>query len=114
MIRRKQNCLWYKLLKAGIHGKVLSAIQSLYDSVSCCVKVNNYLTDWFDVKQGVKQGCILSPNLFSIYVNDLANDIKNLNCGIDIDAINISILLYADDIVLIAESENKLQRMLTV
>lgn len=46
----------------------------------------------------LKKGCQLSPTLFSIYVNDLAEDIKRLNAGVDIDDLNISILLYADDI----------------
>ncbi len=52
-----------------MHGKILKAMQSLYSDVSCAVRVNNDLTDWFNVGQGVKQGCGLSPTLFSMYVN---------------------------------------------
>ena len=48
------------------------------------------------------------------YVNDLAEDIRNLGCGIDLDVGQLSLLLYADDVVLLAPSETSLQRMLNV
>lgn len=54
----------------------------------------------------------LSPTLFSVYINDLADRINALNCGITVDDFQLSILLYADDIPLIAPDENSLQRML--
>ena len=59
-----------------------------------------------------RQGDSLSPILFALFINGLADDIKNLNKGIDINGKNVSILLYADDIVLISESEVNLQYML--
>ena len=61
---------------------------------------------------GVKQGCILSPLLFSMYINDLTVGIKALGKGVCINNESVSILLYADDIVLIAECEKDLQDML--
>ena len=109
-----RDCLWYKLSSLGLSGKILHGIQSLYTDVKCAVNVNTYVTSFLDVNLGVKQGCKLSPTLFALYINDLAEDIKNLGCGIDIDVGQLSLLLYADDDVLIAPSETSLQRMLNV
>ena len=100
------------LCNLGITGKILKAIQSLYTEVQCVVKVNDYLIPFIDVPQGVKQGCKLSPSLFSPYINDLANEIKEMGLGIDIDDLQLSILLYADDIALIAPDAESLQLML--
>ena len=109
-----RSLLWYKLRRAGIQGKFLSAIQSLYENVKCTVRVNDRYTPWFDVDCGVKQGCLLSPAMFAIYINDLAERINNLQCGIRIGDDLLSILLYADDIALIAPDEDSLQKMLDV
>ena len=104
--------MWFKLKTIGLNGKILKAIQSLYESVSCSVKVNNHLTDWFNVRNGLKQGCNLSPTLFSIYINDLVDEINLIDSDIMVDDVKVSILLYADDIILLASSEEKLQEML--
>ena len=56
--------------------------KSLYENVQSAVKVNKNLSDWFEVHNGVKQGCILSPSLFSMFINDLVHDINLLGLGI--------------------------------
>ena len=108
----QRDCLWFKLKYLGLHGKILKAIQSLYESVSCSVKVNKSLTDWFPVTTGLKQGCNLSPTLFSMYINDLVQEINQIDSGIVVDDVTVSILMYADDVILLASSESKLQAML--
>jgi hypothetical protein len=67
------------------------------------------MTDWFNVDSGLKQGCILSAIMFNIYVNSLIDDINALNIGIDIDNEKLAILLYSDDVVLLAENEKDLR-----
>jgi len=114
-ISKKSSCVFrgqVQSLLHGVRGKFLTAIQSLYNEVKCTVRVNNDLTPWFNVEAGVKQGCILYPTLFSVYINDLADRINSLNCGVPFDDVCLSLLLYADDIALIALDENSLQRML--
>ncbi|XP_023814791.1 uncharacterized protein LOC111947977 [Oryzias latipes] len=107
-----RDLLQYKLLTYGINGQFYKAIKALYKAPLACVQVNDLKTGWFSTPFGVKQGDVLSPTLFSIYVNDLAQEIKKTNLGIDINNWNLSILLYADDIILIADEEIKLQGML--
>ena len=78
------------------------------------VKVNNDLTDWFEIQNGVKQGCILSPTLFSMFINDLAEDINTAELGVQCKENMVSSLLFADDLVILAENEVNLQGLLNI
>ena len=106
--------LLHKLQKIGISGHFYHAIKSLYANTRSSVQVNDKYTDWFEVKSGVRQGDSLSPTLFSLFINDLAQEVKDLDAGIMIGGLCLSILLYADDIVLLAPTAEKLQSMLGV
>ena len=59
-----RSLLWDKLKSKGFQGNMLHAIQSLYKSVSSCVRINGLTTEWFDVNCGLKQGC---SNLDLVY-----------------------------------------------
>ena len=97
----------------GLHGKLHSAIKSLYSSVKSCVRVNSANTDWFDVAVGLRQGCSISPTLFNCFIDDLITSAKTLNIGIDIGyGEKVSILVYADDVLLLTENEEDLQTLL--
>ena len=60
--------LWQVLRNAGIAGR---AVQSIYNSVLSCVRANGSYTNFFDCPIGLKQGCLLSPDLFAIFINQL-------------------------------------------
>ena len=92
---------------------MLVALRSLYHSVSSCARINKHKTDWFSVHSGLRQGCILLPLLLNIYINDLAIYLKSLDIGIEIGNYKNCILLYADDIILVAENEQNLQTLLS-
>lgn len=102
-----------KLEKLGFNGLLLDAIKALYNYVQSSVKLNGHTTDWFNVNCGLKHGC-LSPILSNLYINDLALKIDALGQGVKIDDDTVSVLLYADDVVLIAETEANLQSMLDI
>ena len=108
-----RDCLWYKLQNIGVNGKMYNIIKSLYWNIDSTVRVNNRLTDWFSVYSGVRQGDNLAPTLFAIYVNDVTTCINELNVGVPIsDTDSISVLLYADDRVLMAQNAEDLQKMI--
>ena len=109
--RINRDLLWHTLIVLGVNGKMLNSLKSLYEHVqcTCTVRVNGCYSDWFDVHAGLKQGCVLSPLLFNAFVKDLIQAIRSLNCGVPFAADDsLSILLYADDIVLLSDNEQKL------
>ena len=110
------DLLLYKLSHIGISGNMYRAISSLYSNPRSRVILNNeHETDYFDCPVGVKQGDCLSPTLFAIFINDLALEIKNSNIGVILEEnLLVNILLYADDIVLLAENEEDLQSLLFI
>jgi len=97
--------LWYKLWKAGIRGKIWRTLKNIYQKVESSVLLGGNRTAWFDIQVGLRQGCILSPLLFDIFINDLRNIVDNLKKGVKLGNSRVSILFYADDIVLLAESK---------
>ncbi|XP_063406305.1 uncharacterized protein LOC134690258 [Mytilus trossulus] len=100
--------------KLGVSTKFLYALKAIYSNVECSVRLNGNMTEWFNVNTGLKQGFVLSTVMFNIFINDLIDDIKLLDIGINIDGEKLSILLYADDIVLLAENAEDLQKILDV
>ena len=76
--------------------------------------LHDHLTNRFGSSVGVQQGDSLSPSLFNLCVNNLASQVKSLNYGVKLGDTTVSILLYADDTVIITELEDYLQKMLDV
>lgn len=112
--RIDRNLLWSKLCDIGIRGKMFEAIKSIYSNIQCAVKINGYRTKWFSQNIGLKQGCLLSTTLFNLYLNDLSQTLNQSGLGIVMGNVTISHLLYADDLVLLAEREHDLQEMLNI
>ena len=80
----------------------------------CRIKIGGVLSDTFDANQGVRQGCILSPLLFNIFISDLPeilNNPKNNPAKVGSNEI-LSCILWADDLVMISESKKGLIDML--
>ena len=105
--------LWYKLIKFGLRGKVLNIIKSMYSSVKSRVKHCNKLGNEFYCSLGVRQGECLSPLLFSLFLNDIEEHFfQSGREGLDINIFKMFLLLYADDIVIFANSAEELQHSL--
>ena len=97
----------------GVTGKFFNILKTLYTNDNCCVKVGNNITDTFQANQGVKQGCILSPLLFNIFLSDLVDRFNAEKCKpLDIGkSEKLGCLLWADDLVLLSNSEDGLKHM---
>ena len=80
-----------------------------------CIKVDNYLTPSFIANQGVKQGCILSPTLFNIFLADFQPLIETDACDpVQMNGrTNLGCLIWADDILLLSKSKEGLQNIWT-
>ena len=108
-----RSSLWGKLMNIGIQGKMLGIIKSLYENVKSCVKHNGLLTEYFSAFSGLLQGEVMSPILYSMYVNDFEmHFIEENSPSLHLQLINLFILMYADDTVLMAETPTGLQQML--
>ena len=107
-----RSSLFTRLKCLGVHGKLLNSIISLYKNTEACVKNGFNVSEYFNCNIGVRQGCTLSPNLFTLYINCLADMVKKNGEGIQLqpDISTLSILLYADDIVLISDTIRGLQK----
>ena len=77
-----------------------------------CVRWGSALSEPFRLLAGVRQGGVLSPALFTVYVDDLL--IKLNKCGCSMFGLSVGALMYADDIILLAPSINELQKMLLI
>ena len=89
-------------------------IRSLYKEIKSCIILGPEKTRYFDINAGVRQGCVLSPILFSIFINGMAKDIIESGIGIPIRKKLISMLLYADDIVLLTKNQKYLQKGMNI
>lgn len=104
--------LWVSLLNNGIHGKFMNVIRSMYNSLLSCVKTQDGLTTMFPCGLGTRQGCILSPLLFVLFLNQFITQLKEKNLpGIQIsqEFPSIQALFYADDLSQLGDTVNRLQ-----
>ena len=110
-----RHILFQKLLAHGITGKFYNSIKNMYTQDFACVNTGENLTEKFRINQGVKQGCILSPLLFNIFVSDLTNALAaGESDPVKIDnTVTLNSLIWADDLLLLSESEQGLNNMLS-
>ena len=108
------NRLWKILKKMGIQDHLICLLRNLYAGQEPIVGTGHGTIDWFQIRKGVRQGCILSPCLFNLYAEYIMRNagLDEAQAGIKIAWRNINNLRYADDTPLMAESEEELKSLL--
>jgi hypothetical protein len=108
-----RKLLWPVLLKNGIKGKLHRCVKSMYNEVKARIRSGAKLSDFIDCTRGVKQGDVCSPVLFSLFINEFALEIiANGKHGVTFDLIELFVLLFADDIMLLSVTVVGLQKQL--
>ncbi|XP_072172338.1 uncharacterized protein [Diadema setosum] len=108
------NGLLLKLFKAGVHGSLWLLVRNLYEGLTAKVWWNGRTSEPFHVRQGVRQGGILSPLLYLVYINGLITKLRDSGLGSSVHSIYTGILVLADDVALVATSADELNSMLQI
>ena len=108
------NKLWKIPQEMGIPDHLICLLRNLYAGQEATVRTGHGTTDWFQIGKGVRQGCILSPCLFNLYPEYIMRNagLDEAQAGIKIAGRNINNLRYADDSILMEESDEELKRLL--
>ena len=107
-----RNLLLLKLQKRGIKGKFYQNLKAIYSDISYVIKVKGGYLDPIPSTCGLKQGGVLSPSLFNIFIDDI-KDLFDASCDpVDMFDVPLSHLLYADDLILMSTSMDGLNKCL--
>ena len=108
------NKLWKFFKAMGISDHLTCLLRNLYVGQEATVRTRHGKIDWFKMRKGGRQGCILPPCLFNLYAEYIIQNARldEVQAGMKIAGRNINNLRYADDTTLSAESEEELKTLL--
>jgi len=112
--RMNHFALFIKLMDRKLPTKLLQILEMWFDMCQSCVKWGGHVSHFYKLLAGVRQGGVLSPFLFAIFIDDIVDRVKAANVGCYISSICTSIFLFADDILLVSPTVSGLQTLLTV
>ena len=118
--RVDRDAMWNVLRLYGIGSRLLRGVKSLYVGSKACVRVGNEVSEWFPVRVGLRQGCVMSPWLFNLYIDGVVREVNARVLGRGLKLVDgtdneweLNQLLFADDTVVVADSERKLCQLVT-
>jgi hypothetical protein len=104
--------LFVKLMQRHLPECLLTVLEDWFNKCYTSVKWFSVLSDSFKLEIGIRQGGVLSPQFFAIYIDDIVDTVKKHGVGCHLRHVCVSIILYADDILLLAPSVTALQQLL--
>ena len=110
--RLNHNCLFLKLLQLSVPISLIMVLKNWYSKLYSRVRWGCALSDEFKITCGIRQGGVISPILFNIYVDNILAKMSKYGCKMK--GISCSAFMYADDLVLLSPSVYELQIMIKV
>ena len=104
-----RKALWKMLRSIGVTPKIVRIIEAIYKNTECAVVINGRITEWFKVEVGVRQGCLLSPTLFNIFLEFVMNEVVSAKHELKLNNDLATNIRYADDTTLISAIFEKMQ-----
>ena len=111
--RMNHYALFMKLMNKRFPNELLTLLDHWFSISKTCVKWSGAISDFFSLSAGVRQGGVLSPYLFGLFIDSVVDTVRSTGVGCYMSCICMSIFLYADDILLIAPSVTALQTLLS-
>ena len=105
-------CMFIKVMNHNACVVLLKMLSNRYDKCAVFVGCNNVLSRCFYLMRDVRQGGVLSPLLFSVYVNDMIQKLCDKSLGCYVCDVCCGCVMYADDLIPVSASVNLLQRMI--
>ena len=106
--------IFLKLMSRGVPLCFLNLIVYWYLNLHCCCQWNGVKSDFFQVTTGTKQGGVISPKIFTLYLDELISRLRRRGIGCHVLHLFIACILYADDLCLIAPTRGAMQEMLLI
>ena len=114
--RKAYDTVWredayVRIYESGVRGKLWRQLQAMHSGLTRRVMHPLGMTDWFKVERGVAQGAVESPWVYANFIDGLAKALKARGLGVPIAGRKVALLMYADDIVMLASTQRELELM---
>lgn len=114
--RKAYDTVWredayVRIYESGVRGKLWRQLQAMHSGLTRRVMHPLGMTDCFNVDRGVAQGAVESPWVYANFIDGLAKELKARNLGVSIAGRRVALLMYADDIVMLAATQRELELM---
>ena len=112
--RVEYSRLFELLIDRGMNPLYTRLILDMYVNQQMCVRYSSSISEWFCPSNGVKQGGVLSPTLFAVYIDGMLRQLEISNIGCCVGNKYCGVISYADDVILLSPSQRAMSSMINI